>query len=34
MSIGKITRTDLRKVWPHEAHDFTKWLADNIDVLN
>lgn len=24
---------DLREVWPHEAHDFTPWLAKNIGVL-
>lgn len=24
---------DLRTVWPHEAHDFTPWLAKHIDVL-
>lgn len=24
---------DLRKVWPHEAIDFTPWLAENIDLL-
>ena len=23
----------LRKVWPHEAHDFTRWLADNLSLL-
>ena len=29
MKLGKITRiTDLRSIWPHEANDFTKWLAD------
>lgn len=29
MKLGKIKRiTDLRSIWPHEANDFTKWLAD------
>lgn len=35
--LGKIIRiTDLRSVWPHEANDFTKWLAqeENIAQLN
>ena len=28
-SLGKMKRiTELRSVWPHEAHDFTKWLAE------
>ncbi len=27
--LGRMKRvTDLRSVWPHEAHDFTKWLAE------
>jgi hypothetical protein len=26
--LGKMIRiTDLRSVWPHEANDFTRWLA-------
>ncbi len=25
---------DLREVWPHEAHDFTPWLAKNIGILS
>ncbi len=26
--LGKMIRiTDLRSIWPHEANDFTKWLA-------
>lgn len=33
-AIGKIRRVPLREVWRHEAHDFTAWLRDNIDVLN
>ncbi|MFN4243928.1 MAG: DUF4268 domain-containing protein [Tepidisphaerales bacterium] len=32
--IGKITRVPLRDVWKHEANDFTRWLEENIDVLN
>jgi hypothetical protein len=32
--IGKIQRVKLREVWKHEAHDFTTWLEQNIDVLN
>ena len=32
--VGKITRVPLREVWKHEALDFTKWMEDNIDVLN
>jgi len=31
--IGKIERTPLRDVWRHEAHNFTTWLADNLDVV-
>lgn len=32
--IGKITRVPLRKVWKHEALDFTTWMEENIDVVN
>lgn len=32
--IGKIQRKGLRDVWPHEAHNFTTWLEENIDVLS
>lgn len=31
--IERIQRVPLRKVWKHEAHDFTVWLEGNIDVL-
>ena len=34
IEIGKLTRVPLREVWKHEAHDFTQWMEDNIDVLN
>ena len=32
--IGRIQRVGLRDVWRHEALDFTKWLEENVDVLN
>lgn len=32
--IGKIRRVPLREVWRHEALDFTRWLEENVDVLN
>jgi hypothetical protein len=31
--IGKIQRIPLRNVWNHEAHCFTVWLSENMDVL-
>ena len=32
--LGKMTRiTDLRSVWPHDANDFTKWLAEEDNLL-
>lgn len=31
--LGKLVRVDPRTVWKHEAHDFTPWLAANIEVL-
>lgn len=33
MDIGKMERVVLREVWPHEAHGFTTWLRDNLDIL-
>ena len=36
MQLGKMKRIDdLRKVWPNEATNFTKWLAeeDNLEEL-
>ncbi len=32
--LGMLQRIDPRTVWKHEAHDFTPWLADNIDMLS
>lgn len=31
--LGKLLRVDPRTVWKHEAHDFTPWLVENIDML-
>ncbi|MCM1986948.1 DUF4268 domain-containing protein [Methanococcoides seepicolus] len=33
MTIGKIEKVPLRNMWENEAHNFTPWLADNIDIL-
>ena len=35
MKLGKIKEVDIRSVWAHEQHDFSKWLAeeDNIHAL-
>ncbi|MXY21713.1 MAG: hypothetical protein F4Y49_10315 [Dehalococcoidia bacterium] len=30
---GTLESVDLREAWPHEAHNFTPWLADNLDRL-
>lgn len=32
--IGKLQRVPLREVWRHEALGLTRWLEENIDVLN
>jgi len=34
VSVGKLKRIPLREVWHHEAYDFTRWLQENIDVVN
>ena len=31
--LAKITNVDLRDVWAHEANDFTKWLAEDENIL-
>lgn len=31
--IGKLERVSLKTVWKKEAHDFTPWLQENIEVL-
>ncbi|MDE2424269.1 MAG: DUF4268 domain-containing protein [Betaproteobacteria bacterium] len=32
--VQKIVRIPLREAFKHEAYDFTKWLEENIDLLN
>lgn len=32
-SLGRLTPVPPREVWPHEAHSFTPWLLNNVDVL-
>jgi len=36
MKLGSLKSIDLRSVWNHEAHDFTRWLAneENIAILS
>ena len=31
--IGRLAEADPREAWIHEAHDFTPWLAENLDQL-
>ena len=31
--LGNLEPVNVRKIWAHEAHDFTPWLADNLDRL-
>lgn len=32
--LGRIVQVQPRAVWPHEAHHFTPWLLQNVDVLS
>ena len=32
--LGELTEVDLRRVWRHEAQDFTPWLAENLQRLS
>lgn len=32
MKLGKLQKVDIRKVWPHEQYDFSKWLAEEENI--
>lgn len=34
MEFGSLESIPLREAWPHEAKDFTPWLADNLELLS
>ncbi len=34
MGISRLKRVHLRELWEHEAHNFTTWLAGNLDFLS
>ncbi len=33
MPISRLKPVPLRDLWPHEAYDFTTWLAENLDLV-
>jgi hypothetical protein len=33
-SLGRLTTVPPREVWTHEAHNFTPWVLQNVDVLS
>lgn len=33
IQLGRLITVDAREVWKHEAHDFTPWLREHIDLL-
>lgn len=33
IELSNLDAVDLQEVWPHEAHDFTPWLAQHLDLL-
>ncbi len=34
MQFGNLEAVPLRDAWPHEAQDFTPWLAENLSLLS
>ena len=33
-ALGRLTKVPPREIWAHEAHSFTPWLLNNVDVLS
>jgi hypothetical protein len=33
MPIGTLEKVQLRQLWKHEEHGFSKWLLENLDIL-
>jgi hypothetical protein len=34
MNVSKLELVSIRDAFPHEAHNFTVWLEENIDALS
>lgn len=34
MPIARLEKQELRDLWKHEAHGFTRWLAENLDFIS
>jgi hypothetical protein len=34
MPIARLEKLELRELWKHEAHGFTRWLAENLDFIS
>ena len=32
-NLGTLEKVQVREIWPHEAHNFTRWLSDNLGGL-
>ncbi|MHC8509331.1 MAG: hypothetical protein ACYYKD_08020 [Rhodospirillales bacterium] len=32
--LGELKDVNVREAWPHEAHNFTPWLAENLDAVS
>ena len=34
LQFEELNEVDMRSLWPHEAHDFTPWLANHLEHLS